>query len=335
MVPSELSSPNNSTFLFRVCFPLAELSDHDCDIIAKHPLNDSLYRLQDLLQEAEQNYNDITDPRDEICQQAISKLLTTLMGERSASRAGDENLVSDLASLFKRLQQGHLTYNHCRALAQLVIQKDLDVHVWNAVLGLIDTASRSTPPPPPHPTSSIQQTPWLRNTSSFVNSTEYRRHVDKVLKEELGEIHVDIPGFFDTYFGDILQLTAVSQAVLAECEKGDSPLYCEEEGWKGWPELAAERDVLKWLANIITELICVVKAKEPSWKIDRRPLAQPSQPLQGSVTERKLDISFVNDMTATEDSRCHWSQVLVPGELKNDLKYDRKSGAWFDLGRYA
>ncbi|EEH16178.1 serine/threonine protein kinase [Paracoccidioides brasiliensis Pb03] len=175
--------------------------------------------------------------------------------------------------------------------------------VWNAVLGLIDTVSRVTTPP--RPISSIQQTPWLHNTSSFVNSTEYRKHVDFVLKEELGEIHVDIPSFFDA------------------------------EGWRGWPELAAERDVLRWLTNIIAELVRSAEAQELSWKIGRRPLAQPSQPLQGSVAERKLDIGFVDDMTATEDSRCRWSQILVPGELKNGPKYDRKSGAWFDLGRYA
>ncbi|KAL2359963.1 hypothetical protein RJZ56_007180 [Blastomyces dermatitidis] len=226
---------------------MAELSDHDCDIIAKHPLSDSLYQLQDLLQDAEQKYNHTTDPRDEICQQAISKLLTTLMGERAAfklgSRTGDENLASDLASLFRRVQQNHLTYNHCRALARLVIQKDLDVNVWNAVLSLIDTVTRVTTPP--RPISSIQQTPWLRNTSSFVNSTEYRRHVDIVLKEELGELHIDIPGFFDAYFGNIPQLTAASQVVLEGCKRGDNSLYDEEKSWQGWSELAAEKDVLR------------------------------------------------------------------------------------------
>ncbi|EQL29683.1 hypothetical protein BDFG_07736 [Blastomyces dermatitidis ATCC 26199] len=92
-------------------------------------------------------------------------------------------------------------------------------------------------------------------------------------------------------------------------------------------ELAAEKDVLGWLANIIAELVQLAEAQELSWKIDRRPLAQPSQPLQGSIAERKLDISFVNDLTATEDSRCRWLQILVPEELKNDLKYNRKSRA--------
>ncbi|KGM91569.1 uncharacterized protein PADG_12344 [Paracoccidioides brasiliensis Pb18] len=184
--------------------------------------------------------------------------------------------------------------------------------VWNAVLGLIDTVSRVTTPP--RPISSIQQTPWLRNTSSFVNSTEYRKHVDFVLKEELGEIHVDIPSFFDAYFGDIPQLTAISQAVLKECEEGDSPLYHEEEGWRGWPELAAERDVLRWLTNIIAELVRSAEAQEPSWKIGRRPLAQPSQPLQG--------MPLVADPCARGAEE--WP------EIRQEI-----SGAWFDLGRYA
>ncbi|EDN10993.1 predicted protein [Histoplasma mississippiense (nom. inval.)] len=127
---------------------MAELSDHDCDIIAKHPLSDSLYRLQGLLQEAEQKYSDTTDPRDEICQQAISKLLTTLMGERAAfklgSRTGDENLASDLASIFRRLQQGHLhlTYDHCRALARLVIYSVL-INLENMTKAPADSHKRS------------------------------------------------------------------------------------------------------------------------------------------------------------------------------------------------
>ncbi|OAS99392.1 uncharacterized protein BDCG_16102 [Blastomyces dermatitidis ER-3] len=164
-------------------------------------------------------------------------------------------------------------------------------------------------------------------TSSFVNSTEYRKHVDFVLKEELGEIHVNIPEFFDTYFGNIPQLTAASQALLKGCKRGDNSLYSEEKGCRGWPELVTEKDVLGWLANIIAELVQLAEAQELSWKIDCRPLTQPSQLLQRSIAERKLDIGFVDDSMITEDFRCHWSQILVSGELKNDLKYDRKSRA--------
>lgn len=63
---------------------MAELSHYDYDIIAKHPFNDSLNRLRDPLQEAEQTYDVSADPRDEICRKAISKLLTVLLGEEIA-----------------------------------------------------------------------------------------------------------------------------------------------------------------------------------------------------------------------------------------------------------
>ncbi|EDN08135.1 predicted protein [Histoplasma mississippiense (nom. inval.)] len=287
---------------------MAGLSQEDRNIIKNHPLTNLVDRLRGALQEAERIYESrliydgAHESLDQLYRNAISKLLSALQGEDAAyslrSRVSNGDMVSDLLHLVERLRkaQENFKYDDYRLLVNLVIQRPptesqnvetWNFDVWNAVFCLIDAVSRGTPPPPPpHPTSSIQQTPWLRNTSSFVNSTEYRKHVDIVLKEELGEIHVDIPRFFDAYFGDIPQLTAVSQAVLEECEKGDSPLYREDEGWKGWPELAAERDVLKWLANIIAELM---------------------------------------------------SLVADPGarELKNDPKYDRKSGAWFDLGRYA
>lgn len=125
---------------------MAELPKNDRDIIAKYPLNDSLNRLQGLLQEAEQVYNVTTEPRDENCRKAISKLLTTLMGEEAAfnlrSRTSDDNVDSDLAGLFRRLRQGHFNYEYYRALVRLVIEKAPDVDIWKAVLDLTVTISR-------------------------------------------------------------------------------------------------------------------------------------------------------------------------------------------------
>ena len=48
-----------------------------------------------------------------------------------------------------------------------------------------------------------------------------------------------------------------------------------------------------------------------------------------------MDIGFVNDSKARKDARCHWSQILVPGELKSNPFADKASEAWLDLGRYA
>ena len=67
----------------------------------------------------------------------------------------------------------------------------------------------------------------------------------------------------------------------------------------------------------------------------RRPLAQLNKPLQGSTVERELGFGFVSDSSARKDSKCYWSQILVPGELKSNLSADTASKAWLDLGRYA
>ncbi|VTT78607.1 unnamed protein product [Fusarium fujikuroi] len=48
-----------------------------------------------------------------------------------------------------------------------------------------------------------------------------------------------------------------------------------------------------------------------------------------------MGVGFVNDPQAVKNSSCHWSQILVPGELKSNLSADKASEAWLDLGRYA
>ncbi|KGM91991.1 uncharacterized protein PADG_11777 [Paracoccidioides brasiliensis Pb18] len=76
-----------------------------------------------------------------------------------------------------------------------------NIEIWKVVLNLNTTVSRATLPL--RPILSIQQTPWLRKTSSFANSTEYRKHINRVLKKGLGRLHINISSFFDTYFEDI------------------------------------------------------------------------------------------------------------------------------------
>ncbi|KMU74670.1 hypothetical protein CISG_00600 [Coccidioides immitis RMSCC 3703] len=150
---------------------MAKLSPDENAIIRKHPLAKSLDDLHGLLQEAERtyelcfiSYHDAVDSFDQLFQDATSKLLYVLLGEEAAlnirSRISDGNVASDLANLFTSLQRGNFSYNHYRRLVRLVIQKPPSTEsqnvetwnfdVWNAVLDLINTASRGTPPPRPH-----------------------------------------------------------------------------------------------------------------------------------------------------------------------------------------
>ena len=118
-----------------------------------------------------------------------------------------------------------------------------------------------------------------------------------------------------------------------DCLEGSSPLF--DGGWRGWPEGAEQDDVLSWLADFIDKLAAFVERHEPTPTRRRRPLAKPNEPIAGSVAERKMDVGFVDDPRAGKDSRCHWSQILVPGELKSNPFADIPSKAWLDLGRYA
>lgn len=323
---------------------MVNLSQDERIIIEKYPFKSVLDPLQGVLEEIEKlyalhriSYDGPIDGLDEAYQKAVTRLVAALQGTDAAfylrSRSGSGNLVSEMARILGRVQEGDFIYTSYRPLVKLVTQKASDFDIWDAVLSLITAASRATPPP--RPIAPFKQTPWSHNTSSFANSTEYPKYVDDVLKEELGDFHVDIPGFLEAYFGNILGLDSIASAVLNECKEGDAPLYHEEKGWRDWPESAVEKKVLTWLEDIIDELVQFAEAHDSAQKVDRRPLAQPTRPLEGSVAPRKLDIGSVNDPNATKDSKCRWSQILVPGELKNDRKYDSPSSAWLDLARYA
>jgi hypothetical protein len=199
---------------------------------------------------------------------------------------------------------------------------------------LYDLITESTPPPRqlPYP----HQTPISFNTGSFVNTSENRKHFDGALRDELNSsLYIDVPGFFDAFFGDVANLTSVADAVFRKCQGGKDPLYTEESGWRDWPKDAKEEQVLKWLKELVDKLLEFAKGSEPVPNIQRRPLGQPSQPLSGSTTQRKLDIGFANDTRISERVLYNWSQILVPGELKSNPNADRHTSTWLDLARYA
>jgi hypothetical protein len=257
--------------------------------------------------------------------------LQSLPAARSLpSIAGRGTLRSDLLRLELSTESDDFDFTRIIPLLRAVLNDESDDTIWDKVYNAVTEST-----PPPHPPSSILQTPWLRSTGSFANSTEHRKYVDDVLKEELGPMYVGIPGFFEAFFGKVADLQPATQAVFKRCCEGDNPLYQEESGWQGWPEEVKERDVLRWFAEITGQLSDYAAEHKPASKTRRRSLAQPHQPLQGSTADRKLDIGFVDDPSACADSKYNWKQILVPGELKSNPAADVASTTWLDLGRYA
>lgn len=92
---------------------------------------------------------------------------------------------------------------------------------------------------------------------------------------------------------------------------------------------------MSWFADLSEKLATFSEDHNSALPHLRRPLAQPNKLIQGSTAERRLDIGFVSDSNAGKDTRCQWSQILVPGELKSNPSADIASKAWLDLGRYA
>jgi hypothetical protein len=149
------------------------------------------------------------------------------------ARAGRGTLRSDLLRLELSLESDDFDLDRIKPLLKAALVDNLDdTLIWGRVY---DAVTESTPPPRPI-ASSLQQTPWLRNTSSFANSSEHRKYVDNVLKEELGRMCVGFRDFDKTYFGDVPNLETVSKAFFEECLEGSNPLF--GNGWRGSPEEA-------------------------------------------------------------------------------------------------
>lgn len=246
------------------------------------------------------------------------------------SIAGRGTLRNELLRLGSLVDPDGFDINRISPLLLAVLNKESDRVIWNNV-----TIAVTDSTPPPRALPKLDQTPYSFNTSSFVNTSEYRKHVDGVLKVELGsDLCIGVPRFYEAFFGEVEGLETAAAAVFMKCRKGNDPLYSEELGWRDWPQGAKEKDVLKWFAELIEFFLNAAEEVTSAPKVRRRLLAQPDQALQGSTADRKLDVGFMKDPKATQDSRYHWSQILVTGELKSNPEVDRHSKTWLDLGRY-
>ncbi|GKU22662.1 unnamed protein product, partial [Fusarium langsethiae] len=280
------------------------------------------------------------DALDQLNQEDIQNLVLDLLSALRSlptvrflrSKTGHGTLRSDLLRLISAAASDDFDYDRVKPLLKAALADDPnDYIIWDQVYNAV-----TEPTPPPRLTaSSFQQTPWLRNTSSFANSSEHRKYVDDVLKEELGPMYVGIRNFHDVYFGIVTGLESASQMFFKQCLGGSDPLF--KDGWKGWPKDANQDGVLSWFAEFSEKLAAFADGHKPisTHQHRRRPLAKPNEPIDGSVGKRKMDVGFVNDPQAVKNSRCHWSQILVPGELKSNPSADKASEAWLDLGRYA
>ncbi|TQB71503.1 hypothetical protein MPDQ_007542 [Monascus purpureus] len=246
------------------------------------------------------------------------------------SVSGCRSLFSDLSRLSSAVNSDDFDLERLVPLLGAVLNKESDNAVWDKVYAV---AVESTPPPKPLPF--LSQTPYLHTTSSFVNSSEHRKYVDAVLKEELSSIYIGVPGFYEAYFGGIEGLEETGAVVFRRCMEGDNPLFSEENGWRDWPENSKEKEVLDWISTLVNVLRGIATEAGFTMSTHRTVLAQPDQPLQGSTADRKLYVGLVCNLEANSPAKFGWTDILVLGELKSNPSADTASKTWRDLGRYA
>ena len=102
--------------------------------------------------------------------------------------------------------------------------------------------------------------------------------------------------------------------MFKRCTEDRNALFVD--GWKGWSKDANQDGVLSWFTDLSEKLASLSAKHNPASARLRRPLAQPNKPIQGSTADRNLDIGCVSDVGAGMNTRCQWSQILVPGELQ-------------------
>ncbi|KAI1144702.1 hypothetical protein F4825DRAFT_477323 [Nemania diffusa] len=306
------------------------MADQDpSEIIRNNPIGNGLdaFRESTSIPCSEEAFNQLND---EDFQNTTIDLLLALQQLRASRvlRFSNKTLLSGLLSLISAVASNDFEYARVKPLFVAVIAKKSDEEIWDQVYNAV---TESTPPPRPI-VSSLQQTPWLRNTGSFVNSSEHRKYVDDVLKEELGPMYAGLRNFDETYFRGVVGLDTAADAVFRSCTEGGDPLF-GEGGWSGWPQDANQDGVLSWFTNITEELATLAEEYNPT-PTRRRPLVQPNKTIQGSTAERKIDVGFVSDDEVIQDGKCHWSHILIPGELKSNPSADSAPKAWLDIGRY-
>ncbi|KAH7053440.1 hypothetical protein B0J12DRAFT_698622 [Macrophomina phaseolina] len=343
---------------------MAQLSESQLATIRDHPIGDALNSFRAAFESVHPRTS-LRGGLDHyqllVAQPARRTLVVRLIGTLQLLPAADvltsddgtDSLSSTLALLYFRLSSNQTDFKHTAQLVKHVVAGKDGPTIWAAVYDLIRqtqptpptiTSTTSVPttrpetPPPSAPSTirSIKDTPWSFKTSGLVSTTETRTEVDPLLKFEVEEnLIIDHPGVFDAYFGRVTQLSDIAAAVFDACRMASPLMYTDGVGWADWPPDCNQNEVLGFLHRHIDKFMSLAgdHGFRPSQR--RRCVTAPDQPLDGSTARRKLDVGIARGEPEHEGFPCHWSHILVPGELKSNWREDNHNDTRLDISRYA
>ncbi|EEH48140.2 uncharacterized protein PADG_04224 [Paracoccidioides brasiliensis Pb18] len=211
-----------------------------------------------------------------------------------------------IPALFTCLQDGDFSYEHCRTLVRLVIQKATNFEIWKAVLDLIATVSRATPPASMPPTSLGT---LIKSTSSSQKGSEQTRElvILRIFEETHGCTFRGVKGGFVKYFegkdwGD--KADTICQCVLAP----DS-----DSNWAQFLDPPTQDDVLAWWFHLQEDLLSESHSTYYNTQVNLLLQARG-----GSLSQNKHD----------------WRDILVIDKLKNPTEEIRTKGTLLQMSCY-
>ena len=299
---------------------MARLSQDERDIIEKYPLGNALDHLQRPLREAEQSYDAAVNDSGQGAQKAISRLLSVLLGHEVAfdlcSKISNENIASELSTLFRRVQNRNFIYEHYRALVRLVVRNAPEVDIWDAVFDLIVTVSRST-----SPTSvplTFDGTPITRSSASQQGDEQTKELLNGPLFHEFKRCtYRGVGGFFSKYFEGKVWTERGKEIYNAVKHRH------VDGWWTDFPNPSVQNAVWEWLVRFQDEFLSDTQGVYFT--------TRSTKDLTGAEALRQLDL-FIKPRSDTVETTHMWKDVRVIGEHKQS-KDDFKT-LLLQLGRY-
>ena len=146
------------------------------------------------------------------------------------SNSGNKSLLVNLLRLNLAVSSNNFNIKRFLPLLNAILRIKPNKVIWEKVYATV-----IEPTPLARPLLLYVQTLYLRNISSFTNSSKRREYVDYILKEELGLFYIGIPGLYKAFFREVEGLKEASAAVFKKCKEGDNLLYAKG-GWCNWPK---------------------------------------------------------------------------------------------------
>ncbi|KAG6266240.1 hypothetical protein E4U47_005952 [Claviceps purpurea] len=293
---------------------MTDLIEEERRIILDNPLGHSLDSVREALRNTEEDAQGeaFDAERSNPWLEAVLELVIALYASKAcrwlASRIEKRrHLPSNLGDICTRLENHELPIQVFRPLSQLVLNRASDIDIWTAVIAVIDTQNKDTPPTY-HPLS----WPSFKYTATEADA--------EVFDEICNSTHCAVGGFHQKYFeGHEWNSRAAEVWQRAKLLYSDS-----EKKWLHLPLQPTEENVCSWWLGLQNDFLATERAaysgrplqyEDSSDSEDYGSDCRYSQELELSVKMRKN-----GSAVETHD----WRDVLAIGRLRESEQTEAK-----------